>query len=131
MNRLFYWPAKLMAALGVQRVVSVQRSRFNPLRGFDPEKLVIAIDAFRAGYLGPLAQILAALEEGFEKYNIELELRRRLRDVKDHTLRIVERADAFRATPRLGPAEKDHGEPREGDHRRPPAQSRPVSSRGR
>ena len=63
MNRLFYWPAKLLAALGVQRVVSVQRSRFNPIRGFDPEKLVTAIDAFRAGYLGPLAQILEALEE--------------------------------------------------------------------
>ena len=45
----------------------------------------------------PILEILAALEEGFEKYNIELELRRRLRDVKDHTLRIVERADAFRA----------------------------------
>jgi len=45
----------------------------------------------------PILEILAALEEGFEKYNIDLELRRRLRDVKDHTLRIVERADAFRA----------------------------------
>lgn len=63
MSRLFYWPSKILAALGVQRVVSVQRSRFNPLRGFDPEKLVMAIDEFRAGYLGPLALILEALEE--------------------------------------------------------------------
>jgi len=45
----------------------------------------------------PILEILAALEEGFDKYDIDLELRRRLRDVKDHTIRIVERADGFRA----------------------------------
>jgi hypothetical protein len=60
---MFYWPEKLMAALGLQRVISLQRSRFNPLRGFDPEKLVTAIEQFEAGYLGPLAYMLDALEQ--------------------------------------------------------------------
>jgi magnesium transporter len=45
----------------------------------------------------PLVGILAALEEGFDKYHVDLELRRNLRDVNDHVIRIVERADAFRA----------------------------------
>jgi magnesium transporter len=44
----------------------------------------------------PLVSMLSSLEGGFEKYDVELELRRRLRDVNDHVLRIVERADAFR-----------------------------------
>ena len=63
MNRLFYWPKKIMAALGVQRIISVLRSRFNPLRGFDPEKLVAAIESWHAGYIAPLALIVEALEE--------------------------------------------------------------------
>ncbi|NCA83906.1 MAG: DUF935 family protein, partial [Opitutae bacterium] len=58
-----YWPKKILAALGVQRVVSVLRSRFNPLRGFDPEKLVAAIESCHAGYIAPLALIIEALEE--------------------------------------------------------------------
>jgi len=45
----------------------------------------------------PLLEVLAALEEGFDKYEVDLELQRSLRDVKDHAIRIVERADAFRA----------------------------------
>ena len=45
----------------------------------------------------PLVAVLAALEEGFDKYKVDLELQRRLRDVGDHAIRIVERADAFRA----------------------------------
>jgi magnesium transporter len=45
----------------------------------------------------PLLEILAALEEGFDKYHVDLELQRSLRDVHDHVIRIVERADAFRA----------------------------------
>jgi magnesium transporter len=45
----------------------------------------------------PLLEILSALEEGFDKYEVDLELRRSLRDVHDHAIRIVERADAFRA----------------------------------
>ena len=44
----------------------------------------------------PLLAILHALEEGFDKYEVELELRRNLRDVSDHVIRIVERADSFR-----------------------------------
>jgi magnesium transporter len=45
----------------------------------------------------PLLGILKSLEGGFEKYDIDLELRRSLRDVSDHVIRIVERADSFRA----------------------------------
>jgi magnesium transporter len=45
----------------------------------------------------PLLQVLAGLEVGFDKYQVDVELRRRLRDVNDHAIRIVERADAFRA----------------------------------
>ncbi len=37
------------------------------------------------------------MEEGFDKYEVDLELRRSLRDVNDHAIRIVERGDAFRA----------------------------------
>jgi magnesium transporter len=44
----------------------------------------------------PLVSILNSLEGGFEKYGVDLELRRSLRDVSDHVLRIVERADSFR-----------------------------------
>src|SRR5471032_2239810 len=40
--------------------------------------------------------MLSSLEGGFEKYEVDLELRRNLRDVMDHVLRIVERADSFR-----------------------------------
>jgi len=45
----------------------------------------------------PLADMLQALQQGFEKYQVELELQHHLRDVLDHTLRVVERADSFRA----------------------------------
>ena len=45
----------------------------------------------------PLVEMLQALERGFDKYQVELELQRHLRDVLDHTLRVVERADSFRA----------------------------------
>src|SRR5690606_28803149 len=44
----------------------------------------------------PLAQMLDDLERGFDQYGVDVELRHRLRDVHDHTLRIVERADSFR-----------------------------------
>ena len=44
----------------------------------------------------PLLAMLHALEEGFDKYEVDLELRRNLRDVSDHVIRIVERADSFR-----------------------------------
>jgi magnesium transporter len=45
----------------------------------------------------PLIAMLASLEAGFEKYQVDLELQRSLRDVQDHAIRIVERADSFRA----------------------------------
>jgi magnesium transporter len=45
----------------------------------------------------PLVPMLTSLEGGFDKYEVDLELRRNLRDVSDHVLRIVERADAFRS----------------------------------
>ena len=45
----------------------------------------------------PLLAMLQSLEGGFDKYEVDLELRRNLRDVSDHVIRIVERADSFRA----------------------------------
>lgn len=45
----------------------------------------------------PLVGMLAALDAGFEKYDVDLELRRDFRDVADHAVKTVERADAFRA----------------------------------
>jgi magnesium transporter len=44
----------------------------------------------------PLIAMFEALERGFEKYGIDLELQRYLRDVKDHVIRIVERGESFR-----------------------------------
>lgn len=45
----------------------------------------------------PLLDMLTALERGFDKYEVEIELQRALRDVHDHTMRVIERADSFRA----------------------------------
>lgn len=45
----------------------------------------------------PLLAMLRSLEGGFEKYKVDLELQRNLRDVQDHAISIVERADGFRA----------------------------------
>ncbi|MDJ0351082.1 magnesium and cobalt transport protein CorA [Cryobacterium sp. PH29-G1] len=44
----------------------------------------------------PLVTMFEAMQRGFDKYNVDLELHRHLRDVLDHTLRVVERGDAFR-----------------------------------
>ena len=44
----------------------------------------------------PLVDMFGALERGFEKYDIDLELQRYLRDVKDHVIRIIERGESFR-----------------------------------
>ena len=44
----------------------------------------------------PLVDMFTALERGFEKYHIDLELQRYLRDVKDHVIRIIERGESFR-----------------------------------
>jgi magnesium transporter len=45
----------------------------------------------------PLIEILDSLAGGFDKYHVDAELQRYLRDVKDHSVRIVERVDSFRA----------------------------------
>jgi magnesium transporter len=45
----------------------------------------------------PLLGMLSSLEGGFDKYQVDVEMRRSLRDVHDHAIRIVERADSFRA----------------------------------
>jgi magnesium transporter len=44
----------------------------------------------------PLLGMVAALKEGFDKYDVEVELQRNLRDVEDHLIRIGDRADSFR-----------------------------------
>ena len=44
----------------------------------------------------PLLDILDGLRAGFDKYQVDEELRRYLRDVQDHVVRVVERADGFR-----------------------------------
>ena len=43
----------------------------------------------------PLLGILTALEAGFDKYSVDVELRNDLRDVHDHVIRVVERVDSF------------------------------------
>jgi magnesium transporter len=52
------------------------------------------IDFQRATH--PLLDMLTALEAGFDKYGVNIELQRNLRDVHDHAIRVVERADSFR-----------------------------------
>jgi magnesium transporter len=44
----------------------------------------------------PLVGMLSSLAAGYEKYNVHVELQRNLRDVQDHAIKTVERADAFR-----------------------------------
>jgi magnesium transporter len=44
----------------------------------------------------PLAEMLESLQSGFDKYGVDIELQRNFRDVLDHTLQIVARADGFR-----------------------------------
>lgn len=45
----------------------------------------------------PLADMLENLQRGAEKYKVDLELQRSLRDVHDHTLRITDRIGSFRS----------------------------------
>lgn len=45
----------------------------------------------------PLIEMLGQLQGGYEKYQVDEELQRHLRDVLDHTHRIVAKADSFRA----------------------------------
>jgi magnesium transporter len=56
--------------------------------------LAEVIDFQRA--TGPLPGMLEALLRGSEKYKVDVELQRSLRDVLDHVLRTGERADYFR-----------------------------------
>jgi len=44
----------------------------------------------------PLAGIVGGLTAGFDKYDIDEELRRYLRDVQDHAIQVQERAEGFR-----------------------------------
>lgn len=44
----------------------------------------------------PLVAMLRALAEGAEKYEVDEELRTYLRNVEDHSVRVVERVDGFR-----------------------------------
>jgi magnesium transporter len=44
----------------------------------------------------PLLGMLDALAAGFDKHDVDLELRRNLRDVQDHALRVSERVSSFR-----------------------------------
>jgi magnesium transporter len=44
----------------------------------------------------PLAAMLAGLEGGFDKYGVDEELRRSLRDVADHVTHVVERVESMR-----------------------------------
>ncbi|MFL6128637.1 MAG: magnesium and cobalt transport protein CorA [Mycobacteriales bacterium] len=45
---------------------------------------------------GPLAGVLEALTGGFDKYGVDEELQRYLRDVSDHLTQVVERVDGLR-----------------------------------
>jgi len=45
----------------------------------------------------PLAEMLEALLKGGDRYGVDVELQRSLRDVLDHVRRIVDRADSYRA----------------------------------
>jgi magnesium transporter len=44
----------------------------------------------------PLVQMIESMQRGSEKYHVDVELSRHLRDVLDHTLRIADRGDSFR-----------------------------------
>jgi magnesium transporter len=44
----------------------------------------------------PLQDILNALTAGFDKYGVDEELQRSLRDVQDHVTQVIERVDGFR-----------------------------------
>ncbi|WOH17501.1 magnesium/cobalt transporter CorA [Paenarthrobacter sp. GOM3] len=44
----------------------------------------------------PLPEMMVLLEKGFEKYGVDIELQRSLRDVEDHAQRVISRANSFR-----------------------------------
>jgi magnesium transporter len=47
--------------------------------------------------VAPLSDMLDALQRGAPKYEVDLELQRSLRDVHDHTLRLIDKIAAFRS----------------------------------
>ncbi|WP_347107992.1 magnesium/cobalt transporter CorA [Paenarthrobacter sp. S56] len=44
----------------------------------------------------PLPEMMTLLEKGFEKYGVDIELQRSLRDVEDHVKHLISRANSFR-----------------------------------
>ncbi|GAB3293737.1 magnesium and cobalt transport protein CorA [Parasphingorhabdus pacifica] len=44
----------------------------------------------------PLLGVLEALEDGFDTYDVDVELRHNLRDVRDHAAHVADRVDSFR-----------------------------------
>ena len=44
----------------------------------------------------PLPEMMTLLERGFEKYGVDIELQRSLRDVEDHVKHLISRANSFR-----------------------------------
>ncbi|MFP3578142.1 magnesium/cobalt transporter CorA [Arthrobacter sp. fls2-241-R2A-200] len=44
----------------------------------------------------PIPDIISLLEGGFQKYGVDIELQRSLRDVEDHVQHLISRANAFR-----------------------------------
>ena len=66
-NPFRYFFQKRQPAVSPTRATMEQRMRFNPLMGFDPDRLVRAIDSFRAGDIADLARIIEDLEERDDK----------------------------------------------------------------
>ncbi|MFI5084709.1 MAG: magnesium/cobalt transporter CorA [Actinomycetales bacterium] len=46
--------------------------------------------------IDPLGELMRQLKSGFEKYGVDIELQRFLRDVEDHVHRVTAKADSFR-----------------------------------
>jgi phage gp29-like protein len=56
-------PRKTQPRVDAQRVLSVTRQRFNPIRGLTPDILATYLDEFEAGYLGRMAQLMEKIEQ--------------------------------------------------------------------
>lgn len=85
-----YFFQKRETQLNSLRVTQEQRQRFNPLRGFDPDKLVSAIDAFRVGEIGTLSRMIEELEERDDKMTISARKNRASLGRCPHQVLIVE-----------------------------------------
>ena len=80
------------------------------------------IDFQRA--VAPLMSMLSALEAGFDKYEVDEELRRSLRDVADHVTHVIERVDSLRARHLAGEFDPRRREAERGDDRAQPDEQR-------